>query len=376
MASHNIAHVLWDTAPYLAVNLVKHLQYPKDVVYAREMFEMSADTGRRSRNLDWTEKLTAGMYVGYLRRPWICRIRRLPIHLSLLCRLLFTDFSLRTWFMIMSGPRNWVFHGAACSFTTMLLLRCLGKRVVLLHWGGKPSIGKYKGLLDRWSYRLYNHLFVLITPEIKYFSGFVKASKLSVLPYPSAVLDRVAHRKWSPSNPQRWLLIGNNGLVMDAYNSILDKIVPGSWEKIICMLNYGEAEDSPRMRSFVEKYKDKFGTAFTPWIKIVPYDEYLKYMENCCAYICPWERQSGIGAAYTSAAQGKAVFLAGDNYEWMHENGIMISKVDALNEFSFEEISQYIPDDDAYEKILLAIHVQLAKYPRQYWHNTIDEVFA
>lgn len=375
MVKSTVAHVFWDTAPYLAVNLVKNLKYPEDVVYAREMFEMTSNASGRSRNIDWTKDIAKGMYVGYLKQPSVLRRRAFSVHLSILLRLLFTDFSLRSWIMIIKGPRNWVLHGAVCSFTTMLLLRIIGKRIVLLHWGGMPSVGKYKGALDRGAYRLCNHLFVLISPELRYFSGFVGQSKLSVLPYPLVVGGLARRRTWAIENPRRWLLIGNNGLVMNSYSLVLDRIPAGSWEKIICMLNYGQSEDSPHMRNFIEKYKKKFGEAFVPWIKTIPIDEYLRYMENCCAYICPWEWQSGIGAAYVSIVQGKAVFLAGDNYEWMKSNGIYVSELGRLEDFSFTEISHHIPTEDMYENILEAVRKLSEQNTPQYWHKRLKEDF-
>ena len=149
--------------------------------------------------------------------------------------------------------------------------------------------------------------------------------------------------KKSLKTVRRVMILGNSTYNRDAYIQILDKTPTGSWDKIICMLNYGREDEKAQTDAFVKKYRAKFGESFFAWRETVAISEYLKIMGEADFYIGPAQFQSGLGAIFRCMAQNKTVVIRGHNYKWLRELGTEVIDVDSLSDYSYETLCKVMP---------------------------------
>lgn len=315
---------------------------------------------------------------GYLEPAFWVRSPRLSKgYLAYFCGLFFPCLSIRSILSLVRRSKHIVIHGNALNIATIFLMRLLGAKVVYIHWGRAPHIGRFKGVLDRFSYQLYSWVFCLMSPELRYFRPFMRR-RVSVLPYPwdKASFVDIDFSSYANRFSSKSIILGNSAWSRDIYCKVLDRLKPSDWDKITCMLCYGRETEVDENKKFIAKYTEKFGARFFAWNKPLPYDEYVELMRNSAFYICPSKSQTGLGAIATCVRQGKAIILAGDNYEWLHELGVQVVDLDALEDFSFARLKTLVPDDNLAMKNYMALRdAYEKKYTSSYWGFQIAQAF-
>ena len=330
-------------------------------------------------NGQWMKQRLNVRFAGLLERPLLLKINFLPGRLKALIKLMFTDFSISSWWRLIRGPQCVVIHGCMLGFSTILLLRCLNKRLVYIHWGGSAPVGgRYLSTLGRWSLRMLHKIFVLMSPEIRYFTNHVKGNKIDLLPYPIGSPVSEVTQVYDSNRPGKILLLGNSVWAIDEYRFVLDRIPAGNWSKIICMLNYGREEDRVTTDDFVEKYVKKFGDSFFAWRQTVGLEEYERIIKEAPFYVCPRMSQSGLGMIYYAISQGKAIILTGDNYLWVKDfMGLDVYDLHSIKDFSYESLKNFIPDPSEYKKRIAKAQSFWKKYHSpERWRERIAESFA
>lgn len=332
-----IAHLYWDFAPHIVGGAAKKYAcdiIPDGVVFMRDMGhwdQVKVDDGNR----EWISRLPEGVYAGYLKRAFWQRLRW-SHYVKFLFSLLLPEYSLISFIKLVRGPRNILLHGKVLGLGTMLWLRLFLRRIVLIHWGGYISIrGRKSSFFLARSFGLLNHIFVLMEPEEAMVKAISPNIRVSTLSYVSSDSTGVQHCDYTKQS----LLIGNSSWSVDAYDDFLKTHRFDGWGKIICMLNYGMENAQERVVDFIEKYHQRFGSAFSPWTETVPIEQYKETMKNSAFYVCPAAWQTGLGAIYTGVWMGKTLFLRGDNYEWAKILGLKVYNIDDISDFSYDAIN-------------------------------------
>jgi len=343
----NAGHIFWDYAPSLTRPMARTVLslFPNSKVYLiGNGFYNRSEALTANKNL--VEETESRSFGGWLSAAFWCGIRRLERFKALLVFFL-PNISASSLLRLIKGDNAMVVHGKSMNYVSILILKLFGKKLKLIHWGGKPipnsRLGKICGYLEM---ALYDRIFVLMSPEIRYFPDRFR-KKISVLPYNSGALEKYHFdvKKWAGRMSQRSILLGNSAWQRDNYKEVLDRLNPEDWDQIVCMLNYGREDDIEGTENFIRKYRAKFGDVFVAWRGVVSYAEYEKIVGQSPIYVCLARYQTGLGAIASAIKQAKAIFLRGDNLEWMRELGVQALDIDTVTDWSFEGLKKYIPDD-------------------------------
>lgn len=338
---HKVAHVISDRVPPLTSRIAKLLNSDICSVLFLQGSDVCANKERSLENNTWVKQFAK---YEYLPICWWQRIHQTNVYVRNLCSVILPELSFVGIWRLICGPRRIVFHGYIMNFWVLLLLRLVGKKMVLIHWGGTPRTGRFRGRLSRFEFRMLDHVFVLMTPEIRYFSNYL-GKRVSVLPYASLFCAewRFAEADYERAHGQRRLILGNSTWHYEMYGEILDKLVPGEWDCVTCMLNYGREGELDKVEAFLGRYREKFGDRLFEWREVLPYDEYCKVIGGAPIYIAPNETQCGLGAIGTGIRQGKTLLLRGDNLQWIRELGVTAYDIDEIKDWSYEGLRALIP---------------------------------
>ena len=371
-------HIFWDNAPHLSIPIMKKIKalFPSHQFALYKRFTAPSPFEKTNQTFS---QIAGDQFYTMLTQQW-CRnlFVKYPILNLLLLKFGF-EFSFCTFLKLLFGPKHVIVHGRTNSLynlTTLLLLKLFQKNIYLIHWGNKPSIGgRFLGYLDRFAYTRFSHVFVLMTPEIEYFKPFM-GNKVSCLPYnlgektPSTFII-------SPKQNSRKLLLGNSAHFRETYQEILERLTPTDWEKVTCMLNYGDETTPNKTDTFVKKYQALFGDAFYAWRTTLPLDEYLQVLEESAFYICIAKMQTGLGAIANSIRQGKTLILRGDNYQWIKSLGAKVYNYDELNDLSFETLKRLqLTKEEALQNYNNYHTNFITKYTRDFWQSEITRVLT
>lgn len=375
---NNIAHIFRDRVPHLSGPIVRWIDSENYFYYLRDQ-NLYADRNQAEKcNADFIEAVGPGKYLGYLKASWWVRCSWCRGYVRYLFEVFWPEFALASILKLLKGPRNIVVHGDALHFPMMLLLALFRKKVVYINWGCPPHIGRLKGWVDKLSLRMNCWIFVLMSPEIRYFKPFM-GERVSTLPYSNGLnnidlVDVVVNRKCQST---RKLILGNSTILRDVYGEILDRLNPDDWEQITCMLNYGREDEEMKTDAFVAKYEAKFGKKFFAWRKTLPYEEYKKVMGESAIYICPTATQMGLGAVFTSILQGKTILLRGDNYNWLRDLGVGVCNLDSITDFSYEGLRKIVLNDVDARNNLDAFKCNFRnRYTVSFWREQIKCCFG
>lgn len=387
MDKNSIAHVFQDNTWYLNRGIVPSICQIIDSACEQKFYLCRAHSSSASvlsvgENAQWIGKIGDLWGGGLETVDWDNRLGWLWAPIRNRMRWLLPAFSFRAWIMIAKGPKDWLFHGTFFNFGTVFLFRMLGKRIAYLNWSGSVYRGKtILSRVDNLKWRLCAAVFVLMSPEIRYFNGLLHRSKIKVLPYPC--LSNKVYEKALDNLPEYeigGLMVGNNALRMKAYPEILDKLYAGEWKKITCMLNYGsggEWKPVTDLAAFEKKYQEKFGTAWYAWKTVLPYEEYAKVMLQSSIYICPMLIQSGLEALFLSIRQGKTVIVRGDNFLWCKDLGLDVVNMDEIKNFHIESLrSLALTKDQIVGNIKKLEYAYCEKYGPKYWRETVLGCFS
>ena len=343
-----VAHVFWDCAPHLASGMAAAVCKLDEnaVIYLYDVGIYSNIDDGWSLSENWIAKLPVGRYKGYLRRADWTRNNRISGYLLSILNNLWLPLTLKSMWMILRGPKHWVFHGKMLSPVLTVFFRLIGKRLIVIHWGGHNINwnGRLSKMFGPLSLKALTHFFVLMAPEVPFFEQYLPTGKITTLPYcTSAYKDNEIVCAYCDDDgvANKSLMLGPSAWWIDAYAEILDKIPVDSWDSIVCILAYGKRDQVSEVDSFVEKYTQRFGGKFFAWRDRVPRDEYMRRMSQTPYYICPAKTQAGLGAVNAGIKMGKTIFLRGDNYEWIISRNIKVFNLDEVDDFSYDGISRY-----------------------------------
>ena len=128
---------------------------------------------------------------------------------------------------------------------------------------------------------------------------------------------------------QNTVLIGNSGLYVDSYESLLPRVKHKNIH-FTFMMSYGC--DEKQKEEFQKKASSFLGSNFELWTENFAISEYLKKVSSFSIYICNVERQTGLGAIQACLSLGIRCYLRGKNLEHFQFLGFRVHSVEELNE--------------------------------------------
>lgn len=183
----------------------------------------------------------------------------------------------------------------------------------------------------------------------------VSPSKIHTISYMSAgegknELDLLAEQLMQQPQKQKdkiIVLLGNNPTCIGGYIQTLPLLEPYKGKIVVkCMLNYSLVKDElyeKLMRLGTTLFGDEFISSEEFY---EDRKEYLKYINDIDIYICPVERQSGLGAINYCLRLGKKIYITGKNYDWIVSQGAQVFRYDHLKGgLSFEDFSEELPKE-------------------------------
>ena len=205
----------------------------------------------------------------------------------------------------------------------------------------------------------------------------VSPSKIHTISYMSAgegknELDLLAEQLMQQPQKQKdkiIVLLGNNPTCIGGYIQTLPLLEPYKGKIVVkCMLNYSLVKDESYER-LVRLGTSLFGDDFmTSEEYYENRDDYLRFINDIDIYICPVERQSGLGAIDYCMRLGKKVYISGKNYAWEVSQGAEVFHLDLLRKgMSFEEFSQELPQEAKSQNYQIKIDTKLACEKK--WHS-------
>lgn len=254
-----------------------------------------------------------------------------------------------------------LFHaGSYHWFLMALLIGC--KKLNWVCWGSGASSGKrLKARLSlpykRYLYSRFNSIVTLMDSdrETIIHDFHVDSSKVQTIPYASGgdgkrrddlFIEEIVKQHKHHDKPV--VLLGNNPSCISGYIDMLPRLKQYKGKIIVkCMLNYSLVKDE-KYEKLIKLGVSMFGEDFVSSEEFYEdRGDYFRYMDECDIYICPVQRQSGLGAIDTCLRLGKKVFLTGKNYDWIKEEyGSQIYHLDSIcSTLSFEEFVEELPDE-------------------------------
>lgn len=226
--------------------------------------------------------------------------------------------------------------------------------------------------MNRLCYRLYNRIYVLMSPEVRYFSEFGE-DKVCVLPYsgPAPEID-MSPRLYCPE-----MIWGNSCWSLSDYRGLLERVDGVGVRRIVCMLNYGMEDAQANVDDFVAEAQAKYGEAFYAWRTTLPLEEYREVMKNPAFYVCASKTQTGLGAISLSIRQGKTLLLRGDNYQWISSLGIKAYDLDNLDDLSEATLRKlFLTEAEQRQNKETWLRCYQSVYNEQRWIEQIKEGFG
>ena len=278
--------------------------------------------------------------------------------------LSFSDFifcsTLTEFFHIIRKHKNHpiLFHAGNYSwFFISYIAGC--DNVNWVNWGAGASIGKsVKSKLftpiKKYLYKRFNSIVVLMNGDkdslIRDFK--VHEEKVLVIPYSSGdpnkhlelyteLLTKNEY-KVVDTNYKPLVLLGNNPSNMDGYISLLRRLRSFAGKiRVQCMLHYS-LNKNEKYYELIELGNRIFGEDFKTneefYEKI---NDYINYMDKCDIYICNSEKQTGLGAIYTTLSLGKKVYITGKNLSWIQSlNALVFETKDIVEDYQYEKFIQ------------------------------------
>lgn len=127
---------------------------------------------------------------------------------------------------------------------------------------------------------------------------------------------------------QKKVLVGNSGLYIGNYKSLLSQIRQQNIH-FTFMMSYGCSKE--QQAEFLKDAASYLGDSFELWTKNLEMDEYLKKLCSFSVYICNVERQTGLGAIQACLLLGLRCYLIGKNLEHFRYLGFKVHSMDELN---------------------------------------------
>ena len=176
-------------------------------------------------------------------------------------------------------------------------------------------------------YRKFHRVICLMQPDVIKAKEKYGCKNVYLCPYP-AKFNMALLPDLEEDYGDKSILVGNSGHSVYDYIRLVKAIIP--YHKLYhftFMLPYGTEE----LYKGVLELKNILNTEgfnYTIWDKVLPHDEYEKKMRKYRYYICPYETQSGLGAAMTMMYNERTVILTGFNLSWFNFLGIKIISVE------------------------------------------------
>ncbi len=169
------------------------------------------------------------------------------------------------------------------------------------------------------------------------------------------------------------IVIGNSGTPSNGHKEVCEQLKRWKDEniKIYLPLSYGVPEYIEEVKTL---YKDEFGDKAVIVDKLMPLEEYLKFLSTMDIGIFNNNRQQALGNIFALMYMGKGVYLKEGTSMWNELVGIQGSILTSCDEIAGENFLTGQLDESG-KKINKDVAVKL-HYSEEYLKNEWDKVFA
>ena len=222
-------------------------------------------------------------------------------------------------------------HRRHYNLVLLWMIKLCGKNISFMSWGDIPRIAHgFQRIIQILRFKCYTMGLVQISSEEVKFKNLYHKLKITTRPYMRDNF-KVLSLCDTSNRKRRCLLIGNNGWYYHLYGDILEQLNWSQWDKVICMLNYGNDARRAEIDEFCKRMEIYYGDKLVLWRKTFGFDEYLARIQDCSTYIFPAATQGGIDLAYNMLLLGKRVICRGVNYAWLRDIGCVVDDLDDID---------------------------------------------
>lgn len=300
--------------------------------------------------------------------------------------------SLTEFYSIMHEHNKYPILFHAGNYSWFFISRIAGcVNVNWVNWGAGAAIGKsVKSKLftpmKKYLYKKFNSIIVLMHGDKEsLISDFkVNEEKISVLPYSSsnyndhfnlyAKLLIENECETVDINYKPLVLLGNNSNNIDGYISLIRRLKPYAGKiRLQCMLHYS-LEKNEKYYELIELGKKIYGEDFRSNEEFYEdFKDYINYMNTCDIYICNSEKQTGLGAIYTTLSLGKKIYITGKNLSWILSlNALVFDTEDIVENFQYEMFIKPLTQDEK-NKNLNSIQ-KMREKGKNNWDKYLDKI--
>ena len=230
--------------------------------------------------------------------------------------------------LLMFSSPHILSHRRHYNLFLLLMVKLSGKNISFMSWGDIPNIEHgFRRIIQILKFKCYTFGLVQISSEETLFKNLYPKLNLITRPY-MRDNSKVLALCENMVRPGRCLLIGNNCWYYHLYGDILGRLNWDHWDKVICMLNYGNDTQRDGINDFCNRMKVLYGDKLVLWETNLPFNEYLIRIQECSTYIFPGTTQGGIDLTYNMLLMGKRVVCKGVNYKWLKDIGCTVDNLD------------------------------------------------
>lgn len=177
-------------------------------------------------------------------------------------------------------------------------------------------------------FRKFKRIICLMQPDVVTAQKKYGCRRVFLCPYPGVFNSQPELNEDTQKYDK--MLVGNSAHSVFSYIDLTEKLIPYKDSiHLTFMLPYGTEYTS--LAESVKKLKNllrREGFKYDFWDKILSYDEYEKEMKKYRYYVCPYDRQTGLGAIYKMVDNKATVYLTGFNLDWLSYLGLKVCSIE------------------------------------------------
>lgn len=251
-----------------------------------------------------------------------------------------------------------IFHSnpqGRMSFFMNIFLLLRGRRycnkISLICWGENDFLfngNKLKHSIYRFIksavYSRYHQLCTLSLDDCRYVRTLYPKANTVYMPY---IASEPIVYKWKSKIPHEKLkvMVSHSGWPHNEHIrsfSLLKKFV-GSIE-VLCPLCYG---DEDYIKEVIDAGISIFGSDFHYFKELMPLQQYSELVQGQDVYMSSAKNQTGLGALFKALSGGAKIFVDGNVYSSLSEEGYLIFNVDDIINLSFSDFSSPLTREEA-----------------------------
>ena len=241
------------------------------------------------------------------------------------------------------------------SYSLLFTLRySLLRRITLVCWGNndfvrgkkirtKMSLGLLRGLI----YPRLHAILTLSEEDRKSVKELYPNANVLYLPYMTSKARQLNYQ--NKKDEKLMVMVSHSGWKennhIKSFN-ILEKFKGKI--KVVCPLCYG---DPMYINDIIQHGTSLFGKDFEYFQDLKPINEYKTFVQRIDVYVTAAERQTGLGAIYTSMTGGAKIYLTGNLLQSLLGEGYMVFDFNAIRDESFENFSAPLTYETALKNV-------------------------